>query len=501
MQGDRLLVQGGPIRQCGRYKFGYQWSDSVIKHDTYFKDIHKKKNACIQTMDHTVDMISILNLNFDINILTASYTHTQALEWRLLWHTHESWGSTSLQVSSHWSYLPRGLNQTIRPPSMPQTWQDKWQSKILRSSQPTTRARKVMLVVSRRNQSMSILKLLKCFCSKQKASKKREHEDKCQVPHLRGPRRLYIHLLRLLVWSSQVVVPWVDVRWGEVSVSFVLKEFHGFLKISRYLQVSRWPSKLSVAAVLPLNFVGWWRSLKHGKTMRPAPSMLGTAANPVRALRLSAPLPQHIGTGFSLMLKGHFLSSETMRTKHPSHRSLEDIHTVDTALRQNPWWRGPTVILHFWAIKLMIFTGWFDITCKRSVQVFPSQFFPTAFWPKFCADLAEPESRQDACQVCRNIQLEALDSLDWSQVKDSHSESPACNQRKCQLSSCKVWPFLDRQEKAIDTNKDFELVGIVAKELRPATSESTWFMMNGATDNCKVSYCTSNKRKRLNFKK
>ena len=82
---------------------------------------------------------------------------------------------------------------------------------------------------------MSILKLLKCFCSKQKASKNREHEDKCQVPHLRGPRRLYIHLLRLLVWSSQVVVPWVDVRLGR-SVGLVC--FEGVSWIFKDLQVS-----------------------------------------------------------------------------------------------------------------------------------------------------------------------------------------------------------------------------------------------------------------------
>ena len=72
--------------------------------------------------------------------------------------TYESWGSTSLQVSSHWSNLHWGLK--------PQTWQDKWQSKILKSSQPTTHARKVKLVVSRRNQSMSILQVLKCFETK-----------------------------------------------------------------------------------------------------------------------------------------------------------------------------------------------------------------------------------------------------------------------------------------------------------------------------------------------
>lgn len=147
--------------------------------------------------------------------------------------------------------------------------------------------------------------------------------------------------------------------------------------------------------------------------------MLGTAANPVRALRLSAPLPQHIGTGFCL--KGQFV----MGTTHPSHKQVPGRHPMTftqltplyTTLRQSPWWLGPTVILHFWARKLMIFPGWFDlyITCKRTVQVFPSQFFLTPFWPKFCADSSEPESPQDACQVCQDVkQLEALDSLDWS---------------------------------------------------------------------------------------
>ena len=122
--------------------------------------------------------------------------------------TYESWGLTSLEVSSHWSNLHRGLK--------PQTWQDKWQSKILRSSQPTTHARKVMLVVSRRNQSMSILKVLKCFETRN--NKNETMRTSAHLPHLRGPRLLYIHLLRRLTrtmrkftsdfWGGNGSRPW-----------------------------------------------------------------------------------------------------------------------------------------------------------------------------------------------------------------------------------------------------------------------------------------------------
>lgn len=53
--------------------------------------------------------------------------------------------------------------------------------------------------------------------------------------------------------------------------------------------------------------------------------MLGTAANPVRALRLSAPLPQHIGD--RILSQGpicYAVKQWEQRTLH-TNRSLEDI--------------------------------------------------------------------------------------------------------------------------------------------------------------------------------
>ena len=125
--------------------------------------------ASIHTMDHTMD-ICIMWVWYPSIILNWIWILV-LIRWQASLYisslrvktfvTYESWGSTSLQVSSHWSNLHRGLK-----PQTSQTWQDKWQSKILKSSQPTTHARKVKLVVSRRNQSMSILKVLKCFETK-----------------------------------------------------------------------------------------------------------------------------------------------------------------------------------------------------------------------------------------------------------------------------------------------------------------------------------------------
>lgn len=160
IQGDRLLVQGWPMRQYRRYKFGYQWSDSVHGQS---HDIRSLLFTPWMTQWIYVGMISVynieLNLDFGIDTL-ASVLYISSLRVKTF-VTYESWGSTSLQVSSHWSNLHRGLK-----PQTSQTWQDKWQSKILKSSQPTTHARKVKLVVSRRNQSMSILQVLKCFETK-----------------------------------------------------------------------------------------------------------------------------------------------------------------------------------------------------------------------------------------------------------------------------------------------------------------------------------------------
>ena len=147
IQGDRLLVQGWPMRQYGTDKTYDRFYSHHGSHNGYMMIY-----VWVWYPSIILNWILILVL---IRWQASLYISSLRVK---TFVTYESWGSTSLQVSSHWSNLHRGLK--------PQTWQDKWQSKILRSSQPTTHARKVKLVVSRRNQSMSILQVLKCFETK-----------------------------------------------------------------------------------------------------------------------------------------------------------------------------------------------------------------------------------------------------------------------------------------------------------------------------------------------